>query len=57
MNRKQQIEKVILKELHDQEIMNKIRLINERSKRPVSRKIVKTKDEIKQLGGDPAAVS
>jgi len=55
MNRKQQIEKVILKELHDQEIMNKIRLINERSKRPVSRKIAKTKDEIKQLGGDPSA--
>ena len=36
MDRKQQIKKIILKELHDKEIMEKVRLINERSHRPQS---------------------
>ena len=54
-NRKEQIEKIILKELHDMETMKKVRMINERSKRPVSRKIKTTKQEISQLGGDPSA--
>jgi hypothetical protein len=55
MNRNDQIEKVILKELHDKKIMDKVRLINERSHRPRSRKIEKTREEIKGLGGDPSA--
>ena len=55
MDRKKQIEKIILKELHDKEIMEKVRLINERSHRPQSRRIQKTKEEIKSLGGDPSA--
>jgi len=49
MDRKQQIEKIILKELHDQKMIKKVRLINE------YRTVQKLRKEIETLGGDPDA--